>query len=200
MLKEDMLTAKTTGQALHDFESIKSAYERSSIKLSYLDGLDKHFKGQNVSIFCLDQQEIDGKEKSFRFIASLLFDALIQFSLAGAGGLARIVPMLVMVFVPSKTARVVKTCITVSIFATALALWSSVAHFMELSDHPITRIARTSGLCFGRIEPQDIVVATLLTPLSWWFLLVLVAKVLCTYSRKLKGLQRCCYHVRNLPC
>ena len=31
---------------------------------------------------------------------------------------------------------------------------------MELSDHPIRRIARTFGLRFGRIEPQDIVVAT----------------------------------------
>jgi hypothetical protein len=147
-------------QALDDFESIKSAYERSSIKLSYLDGLDKHFKGQKVSIFCPDQQEVDGKQKSFRFIAGILFDALIQFSLAGAGGLALIVTMLVMVFVPSKTARVLTTRISVSIFATALALLSSVAHFMELSDHPITRIARTFGLRFGGIEPQDIVVAT----------------------------------------
>jgi hypothetical protein len=54
MPKEDILTAKPTGQALDDFESIKSAYERSSLKLSYLDGLDKHFKRQNVFIFCPD--------------------------------------------------------------------------------------------------------------------------------------------------
>lgn len=45
------------------------------------------------------------------------------------------------------------------IFATALALWPSVAHFMELSNHSITRVAQTFGLRFGRIEPQDIAVA-----------------------------------------
>ena len=67
------------------------------------------------------------------------------------------VPLLIMMYVPGKTASVVTTCILIFAFALGLAVWSSAVRAIELSEYPIVHM---SGLSFGRFEPKDIVTAT----------------------------------------
>jgi hypothetical protein len=100
------------------------------------------------------------KQKLLQSSISVVFDIFIKLGFAAIGGLGLIVPMLIMVYVPGKTASVVTTCISVFIFATGLAVWSSMAHFVEVSDLPIGRVAQEFGLRFGGFEPKDIVLAT----------------------------------------
>jgi hypothetical protein len=87
----------------------------------------------------------------------MVIDYIVQFSFAATGGLFLVVPLLIMVYVPGTTASVVTTCISVFYFATTLAVWSTVARFMEHAD---SLFARMYGLRFSGFEPKDIIAAT----------------------------------------
>jgi hypothetical protein len=65
-----------------------------------------------------------------------------------------------MVYVPGRTASVVTTCVAVSVFAVQLAVWSSMAHLVEISDLRLFRFLRGTGLRFGSFEPKDIIGVT----------------------------------------
>jgi len=89
---------------------------------------------------------------------------LTQFTFAMTGGLLLIVPLLIMVYVPGTTASVVTTCVSVFVFASHLAIWSSVAQLDVLPGTPdcmIFRLARVSGFKIGAsFESKDIIAAT----------------------------------------
>jgi hypothetical protein len=100
------------------------------------------------------------KEKRKRVmeeILSLIQYAASQFTFAALGGLSLIVPLLIMVYVPGTTASVVTTCVSVVVFASQLAIWSTMARLAELTDFPALSML---GLTSGRFEPKGIVGAT----------------------------------------
>ena len=86
--------------------------------------------------------------------------AFIQLSFAVFGGLFLIVPLIIMVYVPGRTAKVVTTCVAVFSFAAQLAFLSSLSRFVELTGSPLFRKLGITGLNFGSFEPKDIIAAT----------------------------------------
>jgi membrane-associated HD superfamily phosphohydrolase len=102
-----------------------------------------------------------GKQRNLQSYLYIILHFFTQFFFAITGGLQLIVPLLIMVYVRGKTASVVTTCVAVCGFAVQLAIWSSLAQFVELSGFWFFRLARSSGVRIGAsFESKDIIAAT----------------------------------------
>jgi hypothetical protein len=134
--------------------------------LSKRGGLATYLKEHDVSIWCMGQRQPNGKLHSYRSHLNLFFYFIAQFSCAVSGGLLLIVPLLIMVYIPGKTASIVTTSVSVVIFATELATWSALARLEGSSDFRFFRLQRLLGVHIGgSFESKDIIVVTLLMPL-----------------------------------
>lgn len=145
-----------TGQALDDLERIQG-FSPSNIDRH----LAKVLQERGIGIKSVGQERVEKKQRALRSSIDQFLYSSVQFFFAAFGGLLLVVPLLIMVYVPGKTASVVTTCLAVSGFAAQLAIWSSVAHYVEVSESKMFQFLRSSGLKFGSFEPKDIIGVTM---------------------------------------
>jgi uncharacterized membrane protein YfcA len=99
--------------------------------------------------------EEEERKARFEGVLGSIVGTFITFLFALTGGLALIVPMLIMVLSPSKKTSLITTCIFVFVFATALALYSTIITYLE-------SYSKSRGDLFkgSRIQGKDILAAT----------------------------------------
>jgi hypothetical protein len=161
------------GEALDYYKTTKNDQRRSASVLYKLGGLATHLKEHDVSIWCMGQRQPNGKLRRYRSHLDLFFYFITQFSFAVSGGLFLIIPLLIMVSIPGKTASV--SCVSVIIFVTELATWSVLARLEGSSDFWFFMLQRLLGVHIGAsFESKDITDVTLFMLLCWLCLLELI--------------------------
>lgn len=138
-----------TGEAVENFKFMSSTCQSSISEFSNQRGLGTYLKDLGIFIFNAGQQEREVRLQRTREYVSIAQYAVGQFAFATMGGLMLIVPLIIMVYVPGRTASVVTTCISVFLFATQLAVWSTMARILQA---PATQS--------GKFEAKDIIGAT----------------------------------------
>jgi hypothetical protein len=139
---ERMLTIK--GQAIDDFEFLRRLPKSTLVgSRTRIRGLKESLQNSDIFIIGLGQQRIKSRFRKSRKAIQLSLYVTTQLGFATLGGLFLIVPLIIMVYVPGRTASVVTTCVSVFVFALTLALGSLM-----------------NGLELGRFEPKDIISAT----------------------------------------
>jgi hypothetical protein len=124
-------------------------------------GLATYLESLGIFILSVGEQRLGKKQEFERALVPLFEFCMGQFIFAIGGGLMLIVPLLLMVYIPGKTASVVISCVSVFIFAVQLAFWSFLSRATTvLSDTPIGEFIHLYGFQFGKFEVKDIVAAT----------------------------------------
>jgi hypothetical protein len=150
---ERMLTIK--GQAIDDFEFLRRLPKSTLVgSRTKTRGLKESLQNSNIFIIGIGQQRIKSRFKKSRKAIQLSLYVTTQLGFATLGGLFLIVPLIIMVYVPGRTASVVTTCVSVFVFALTLAVGSLMSRVLELG------LITLNGLELGRFEPKDIIGAT----------------------------------------
>ncbi|KAF4633090.1 hypothetical protein G7Y89_g5031 [Cudoniella acicularis] len=138
-------------QAIDDFEFLRRLPKSTLVETREFK---EYLQDTGISIIGIGQQRIKRGTKYFRTAFQLSLYIGIQLCFATLGGLFLIVPLIIMVYVPGRTASVVTTCVSVFVFALTLAVWSLISRILELG------LITLNGLELGRFEAKDIVGAT----------------------------------------
>jgi hypothetical protein len=108
-------------------------------------------RNSNIFIIGIGQQRIKSRFQKPRKSFQLSLYIITQLGFATLGGLFLIVPLVIMVYVPGRTASVVTTCISVFVFALTLAVGSLMSRVLELG------LITLNGLELRRFEPKDVI-------------------------------------------